>query len=288
MTTALRTFRTPFFVIALVLMLVIVLIERSQVDPAWVQRVLDTFLQRTQQVAVDEFFELFPPEQKAELDKLLAEKADEAKEKLSEDIEGFGIPMLQYVDGVLLFALALIGLGLLLPPTFQVKIQGCLTLIFAISLLLAAIAVIFIVIAKLLLMVALLLSFPFGTIAYFFIYARFPRDGAAAVLAFLFTLKLLVGILLLLAQQRFIENLGLVLMVLTSLVANFIVTLLHGVVPGFLVSITDALAGIIVLIIAIIWAIILIIGGIIALITLILGMVGGATGRAATLAPGRN
>lgn len=283
-----RTFRTPFFVIALLLMLVIVLIERSQVDPAWVNRLLTGFLQQRQNVQVDAFFDLFPPKQKVQLDKLLAEKADEAREKLNEDIEGFGIPMLQYVDGVLLFSLALIGLGLVLPAVVQVKIQGCLTLIFAIVLLLTALVLIFLVIAKLIVMVSLLLSFPFGTIAYFFIFANFPRGASVALLGFLFSLKILVGILLLLAHQRFIENLGLVLMVLTSLVANIIVSLLHTIVPGFLVSITDAIAGIVVLILAIIWAIILIIGAIISIITLIMGMIGGGIGRTTTLLPGRS
>ncbi|HRW03852.1 MAG TPA: hypothetical protein P5121_02080 [Caldilineaceae bacterium] len=281
-----RTFRTPFFVVALLLMLAIVLIERSQVDPRWVDGLLRGFLPQTQ-ASVDAFFDLFPPEQKAELDELMAEKADEAREKLTPDIEGFGIPTLQYVDGVLLFSLALIGLGLLLPATLQVKLQGCLTLIVGLVIFLIAIVLIFVVIAKLIVMVSLLLSFPFGTIAYFFIYADFPRDASLALLSFLFGLKLLVGLLLLLAHQRFLENLGLVLMVLTSLVANFIVSLLHGIVPGFLVSITDAIAGIVVLIIAIIWAIVLIIGAAIALITLLLGFIGGGAGRVTTLLPGR-
>lgn len=274
-----RTFRAPFFVIALLLMLGIVLIERSQVDPERIDRLLSGFLVQGEAMGTDAFFALFPPEQKAELDQLLEEKADEAREKLTKDIEGFGIPMLQYVDGVLLFALALIGLGLLLPATMQVKIQGCLTFIFGIIILLAALVLVFVILAKLIVMVSLLLSFPFGTIAYFFIYADFPRDASIALLSFLLSLKILLAILLILAHQRFLENLGLVLMVVTSLVANIIVSFLHGIVPGFLVSITDAIAGIIVLIIAIIWAIILIIGGIISLITLILGSIGEAAGR---------
>jgi len=283
-----RTFRTPIFILALLLMVAIVLIERSQVDPAWVDRLLSGFLPQNQSLAADAFFDLFPPEQKAELDELMEEKADEASEKLTEDIEGFGIPALQYVDGVLLFSLALIGLGLILPATMQVKVQGCLTMLVGIIILLAAFVLVFIVLAKLIAMISLLLSFPFGTIAYFFIYADFPRDSSLALLSFLFGLKLLVGLLLLLAHQRFLENLGLVLMVLTSLVANFVVSFLHGLVPGFLVSITDAVAGIIVLIIAMIWAIILIIGALISLITLIMGMIGGGVGRATSLVPGRS
>ncbi|MFC7483970.1 hypothetical protein ACFQX7_33540 [Luedemannella flava] len=68
------------------------------------------------------------------------------------------------------------------------------------------------------------------------------------------------------AQQRFIQNKGLVALVFTSLVANVIVAFLHGMVPGILVSITDAVAGIVVAIIAIIWGIVLLIGSIPAIV----------------------
>jgi hypothetical protein len=57
-----------------------------------------------------------------------------------------------------------------------------------------------------------------------------------------------------------------VLLIVTSLVANLIVTFLHGIVPLFLVSITDAIAAIVVAIIGIIWAIVLLIGAIVAIV----------------------
>jgi MFS superfamily sulfate permease-like transporter len=50
------------------------------------------------------------------------------------------------------------------------------------------------------------------------------------------TLKIPFGVCLVLAQQRFRQNKGLVLMVLTFFVATAIVSFLHGLVPGFLVS----------------------------------------------------
>ena len=49
-----------------------------------------------------------------------------------------------------------------------------------------------------------------------------------------------------LAHQRFLQNLGLVLIIIGALVANLIVSFLHALVPGFLVSISDAVAGIVV------------------------------------------
>ncbi|HEX7974334.1 MAG TPA: hypothetical protein VF498_07990, partial [Anaerolineales bacterium] len=82
----------------------------------------------------------------------------------------------------------------------------------------------------------------------------------------IFTLKLVFGVLLLLAHQRFIENKGLVVYVLVAFVANLIVSILYGIVPGILVSITDAIAAIIVIIIGIILGIILIIGAIISIV----------------------
>ena len=56
------------------------------------------------------------------------------------------------------------------------------------------------------------------------------------------------------------------LLVLTSLLCNIIISFLHGLVPGFLVSITDGVGAIIVAILAIIWLLFLGIGAIIAII----------------------
>jgi hypothetical protein len=68
------------------------------------------------------------------------------------------------------------------------------------------------------------------------------------------------------AHQRFLQNKGLVLIIATSLIASIIVSFLHGLVPLFLVSITDAIAGIVVAIIAVIWGIFFLIGSIPAII----------------------
>ena len=64
------------------------------------------------------------------------------------------------------------------------------------------------------------------------------------------------------AQPRFVQNKGLVLLTLTSLICNIVCEFLHGIVPGILVSITDAIAAIVFSIVAIIWAIVLLIGSI--------------------------
>jgi hypothetical protein len=109
----------------------------------------------------------------------------------------------------------------------------------------------------------------FGTIAYFAIWAHFDTSGAQAALSLIMTLKIVFAVCLVLAHQRFLQNKGFVLIIITSFVSNLIVAFLQGLVPGFLVSITDDIAAIIVCILAIIWAIVYLIGGIISVVRVI-------------------
>jgi hypothetical protein len=132
--------------------------------------------------------------------------------------------------------------------------------------LLTAIGLIFAAIALLFLMIGMLLAPIFGTIAYFILFGPFDRAGASATLSLTMLLKIGFAICLVLAQQRFLQNTGLVLLIATSLLASVIVSFLQGLVPGFLVSITDDIAAIVVAILAVIWAIIFLIGAIPAII----------------------
>lgn len=179
---------------------------------------------------------------------------------------GVGISALAFLDILLLFVTLLCALPLILPESLHAKLQGVATLVVAILVILAGIVAIFIFLAKLLLMIGLLLAIPFGTIAYFIMYADFPTGAAQTVLGGIYGAKMLFCICLVLAQQRFLQNKGLVLLTLCSLLGNLIVGFLHGLVPGFLVSITDAIAAIVVVIIAIIWAILLAIGSLPAIL----------------------
>jgi hypothetical protein len=181
---------------------------------------------------------------------------------------GLGVPYLALIDGILLYTLVLIALGLVVPERVLGRVQGCATLILALLLILAGIVLVLAAIALLLLMIGLLASF-FGAIVYAALFCCFPRDRAAVVLGLLLTLKLAAGACLVLAQQRFLTNPGLVALVLTSLVANLVVSFLHAFLPGFLTSITDAVAGIIVGIVAIIWAIVLLVFAVVAVLRVI-------------------
>ena len=181
-----------------------------------------------------------------------------------DDPPGLGIPYLALVDGILAYSLALMVLALVLPMHLQAKLQGIVGVILMFFLALACIVLIFVALAQLLLMIGLFFAIPFGTIAYLIIWGSFPKTAAAVILSLLIFFKIASSICLLIAHQRYLKDIGLILMILTSFIATIIVSFLHGLVPGPLVSITDAVAAIIVGILALIWAIVVLIGSIIA------------------------
>lgn len=169
---------------------------------------------------------------------------------------GRAIPYLALVDVILLFTVAMMLAGLLLPHRVHGRVQGVATLIGAIILILVALVLLILAILELILMVTLLFAFPFGTIAYLIMWGSFPRGDAALLLSLLMFLKIVFSVALVAAHQRFIQNKGLVLMVLTSVVCNIVAAFLHGLVPTFLVAILDQIGAIIFAIVAIIWAIV--------------------------------
>lgn len=175
---------------------------------------------------------------------------------------GLGIPYLALIDGLILFTVGLMGVSLFVPARVHGRVQGLATFIFALLMAIAAIVLIFIAIQMLLTMVGLFVAAPFGTIAYMAIWGFFDRGGAVVLLAFILFLKLAFAVCLVLAQQRFLESKGLVLIILTSLLATVVVSFLHGFVPIILVSITDAVGALIAAILAVIWAIFFLFGSI--------------------------
>ncbi|MEV0458703.1 hypothetical protein [Catellatospora methionotrophica] len=179
---------------------------------------------------------------------------------------GLAISYLALIDVVLLGTAVLMGVAILASKRVHARLQGLATLIGAIILIITALVLLFVAIAKLILMVSLLLAFPFGTIVYLILFGSFPRGEAATVLSLIMFLKVVAVVCLVAAQQRFLQNKGLVAMVITSLLGNVVAVFLHGMVPGVLVSITDAIAAIVFAIVGIVWAIVLIVGAIPALI----------------------
>ena len=179
-----------------------------------------------------------------------------------EEPPGRGISYMVLVDGILLYTIGLMGISLILPERIHGRLQGIVTVIGSIVLIIVAIIMAIIAFVELLVMITLFMSPPFGTIAYLALWGFFPTGDASVLNGLLMFLKIAVCILLVFAQQRFLQNKGLMLLLLTSLVCGIILSFLHGFVPIILVSITDNIAAIVFAIIAIIWAIVLLIGSI--------------------------
>jgi hypothetical protein len=197
----------------------------------------------------------------------LVSNAAPAASSLNMSLAGQGIPSMSILDGLIFYAMAVMAIALILPERFQSKIQGIATIIVAVLLLLACMLRIFVNLQMLFLMLGLLLAVPFGTIAYLAIWGNFPTGSAGAVLSVIMFLKIVFSICLVIAQQRFLKNKGLVLIIVTSFAANLVIAFLYGLVPGFLVSILDEVAAIVVCILAGIWIIVYLIGGVISTVT---------------------
>jgi hypothetical protein len=179
---------------------------------------------------------------------------------------GFGISYLALLDGLLLFTVGLIGAGFLIPERVQGRFQGILTLIITIVIFLLALVMIFAALMKLSIMLGLLFAPLFGPIAYLPLYGQFNTTAARVTLGLIMTFKLCFAGFLVFAHQRFLQNKGLVLIILSSLLATIIVSFLHGFLPVFLCSITDCIGAIVVAVIAVIWAIVFFVGSLTAVV----------------------
>ena len=182
---------------------------------------------------------------------------------------GQAIPAMSLLDGLLLFAATIIGIALLVPERVQSKVQGLVTLIFAILLLLGTVAVLFRDLTQLVLMVSLLMAPIFGTAIYFAVWSAFQTAPVTELLAVILLLKIIFAVCLVLSQQRFLQNKGLVLIIATSFLATFVIGFLYGFVPGFLVSIADVTAALVICVLAIVWATIYLIGSIVSVVKVI-------------------
>lgn len=180
---------------------------------------------------------------------------------------GLGIPSLAALDGLLFLSLAIIALSALgMPPQLLARLNGIVTAIVAFLTLFAGITLAFVTFALLMLMVGLLLAVPFGTMVYMAVFGDFNRDAAAITLGTLMLLKVAAAILEVLGGPQILKSKSLILMFACSIGLTFLLTFLHGLPPGFLVSITDGIGALIAFIVAIIWSIAYLIGGIIAFV----------------------
>jgi hypothetical protein len=192
--------------------------------------------------------------------------AKESASKLPNEAPGLGIKYLALLDGLVVYSALLMAMALLVPDRVQGRLQGVLSLIVSLLGLLGSIILIIVAFVLLMVMVAMFLAVPFGTIAYLAIYGSFDTGGATAVLSILLLLKLAASVCLLLAHPRFLQNKGLVFLILTALLGQFLLTILHAVVPGILCSITDTLGAILLAILAVIWLILMFVFSIISVV----------------------
>lgn len=183
---------------------------------------------------------------------------------------GLGIPYLAWLDTIILYVICMIAAGLILPAGLQGKLQAIVTLVVSIITLVISIVMIFGAFQLLLIMVALFTAAPFGTIAYMAMWGFFNRPGARVILAASLALKLGFGVSLVAAHQRYLRHGGFIFLTLFSLLGNVVISFLHGWVPLPLVSITDAIAAIVVGILAVIVSIVLLVGAVIGIVKLVL------------------
>jgi len=209
--------RTPFFVAALLIMAVVVLME---VGSEQVGLELASFLGQRGRI-------------------------------------GLGIPCTALVDGMLLYMVTLMALALGLPERLHGLVQGPATLIVSLLVALASVVMIFVALSALSEMLALLLAVPFGTAVYAILFGHFARGAASTELSTIMALKLLFAGCLVAAQQRFLQNRLLVFTIALALAATVVVSCLQGLVPVFLASITDAISAIVISIIGLVLAIVL-------------------------------
>ncbi|MCX5065250.1 hypothetical protein OOJ91_05090 [Micromonospora lupini] len=175
---------------------------------------------------------------------------------------GRGTSYLALIDVVALWTTGLFCLSLVVPERVQGRVQGVATLIFSILLILGSLVLLIIAFVELTIMVSLFLAVPFGTLAYLALWGFFPVGEASLLLGLALLLKLVWVVLLLLAQPRFAQNKGLVLLALTTLLCTVVLEFLHGLVPVIVVSILDDVGALVFAIVAIIWGLVLLIGSI--------------------------
>lgn len=190
----------------------------------------------------------------------------------AKDVPGLAIAALIYLDVMLLTMLILFTLPLIVSPRVLAQLQGCFSCVLGVVVILMGLFTLLAALVSLFLMIGLLLAIPFGTIVYMILYADFDTTEAAAIMSTLMFLKILMTVLLLIAHERFLLNIGMIALIATSIVAMVVISFLHNFPPTFLVSITDTVAALIVAILAIIWGFIHAIGGIIGIVTMLKGL----------------
>lgn len=179
---------------------------------------------------------------------------------------GWGLPGMAVLDGFLLLTLVFTTAEAVgIPPRLVGRVRGVLTMVVSGLGCLGAIALLLAIVALLILMVSLLLAFPFGTAVYYAVFGHFDRSDAAVTLGVLMLLKLGALLALALHSMQTLKSKSLVVLFGCSIGLTLLVSFLHGLPPRPLVSITDAIGGIIAVAVGIAWAVYYFGGGLLSL-----------------------
>lgn len=189
---------------------------------------------------------------------------------------GIGIAAIALLDGFILYAWTVKMFSPVLTVGVQIPVVKISDFIVALVLLITCVLVIISAIMFTTLLIALLLAFPFGTAAYMLKFASFETGTAQTTLAAIMSFKCLFAVSVVIAEKNLFQYYrSLILVILCSFLCTIVVSLLHTIVPGFLASITDAIAAIVVAIIALIWIFVSFIPSLLGIVSLILDLVGG-------------
>ena len=247
--------RWPFFIVAAIVLLIVIGLEAST---SFIPVSFDSALMRAQTADSLKNSDLSDDDKSDITNQMVQQARSSAKPP------GLAIPYKALLDGLLLYAVLLMVASKLWERVAS-RVQGLVTLIVSIVLMLAAIVLAIKACVEVMVMIGLFTSAPFGTIAYLAIWGFFPTGTASAMLGLSLVLTLVFTILLALANQRFLQIKSLVALIITSTVCCFVIGFLHSFVPGFLASITDRIAAIVVMIVLILWCIYLAIMAIISI-----------------------
>lgn len=179
---------------------------------------------------------------------------------------GSGIRYLALMDGLLLFTVLLLGSSVVLSQWVYARVQGIVTLGVSILWIVVSVLLALAALAKLLLMVGLFVAAPFGTIAYLIVWGSFPVGESAVVLALLLLLKLVFVGFLVSSQPRFLRVKGLMALLVTSVLLQLVLGLIHGFLPLVVVSIGDELWALVTAVVAAVWAVIMLVTAIPAIV----------------------
>jgi hypothetical protein len=182
---------------------------------------------------------------------------------------GWGIRYLAILDCLLLYTVLTMVAGLFIPRSIVGRIQGIVALVLSFIGCLGTIALAILAFLMLMLMVSLLVAVPFGTLAYMAAWGHFPVGTAETTLALIMTLKLAFCVLLLMAEQSFLKDKGLVILAGVSLLATWAIAFLIDFPPFFLVSIADMIGALVISIVGIVWLIILFVGSVLSIVAVL-------------------